>query len=153
MLSSTGPSKLKNETQFQRSLRASLKGMFGDAMFVQKTHGNQFTGAGVSDLIGHLGGKFFGLELKMKGNRPSPDQYRWMKKQIDAGGFGFWVIYDKDEQCTYWVPGSEQVSYRDKKNWIKSDWVQKTYKGEDGTMKKLYIIDCTPMFLLGMKRL
>lgn len=153
MLSSTGPGKIKNEAQFQRALRGSMKAMFGPPLFVQKTHGNQYTGSGVADLIGHLGGKFFGLELKMLGNRPSPDQYRWMKKQLDAGGFGWWVIYDKENKCTYWIPGDAQISYRDKKSWIKTDWVKKPYTGEDGTMKILYVIDCSPMFILGMKRL
>ena len=133
-----------------------MNAYFNNKIFCQKTHGNQFTGSGVADIIGHVDGLFFGLECKIRkpgyNGQVKEEQYRWMKKQIDRGGAGFWVIYDTEEQCTYWIPGEQRVSYRDRKHWFRTGWVKKTFTNSVGLEQTLYIIDCVPLAMLEMKR-
>ena len=46
---------------------------------------------GVSDLVFLHNGKFFALELKKRGNRPTEHQENFMERVKDALGYAFWV--------------------------------------------------------------
>lgn len=46
--------------------------------------------AGVSDLVFLHRGRFYSLELKSAGNKPTEAQYEFMSDVQDAGGFAAW---------------------------------------------------------------
>jgi hypothetical protein len=53
---------------------------------------------GQADIVGLLGptfgrdaGRMIAVEVKRPGNRPTPEQVRWLIEINDAGGFAFWA--------------------------------------------------------------
>jgi hypothetical protein len=49
------------------------------------------TRAGVSDVLAICDGKFFALELKSEGRKPSPAQHEFISAVNDAGGYATWT--------------------------------------------------------------
>lgn len=51
---------------------------------------------GSSDLVGLLDGRFVGIEVKAPGEKPTPDQERWLQLVRNVGGFAC-VAHSTDE--------------------------------------------------------
>lgn len=61
-----------------------------------KYHGNPMARAGVSDLIGCLGGRFVAIELKIGNNKLTPIQQHFLTQMALAGAVAG-VAYDLDD--------------------------------------------------------
>lgn len=57
------------EARLQRSIQKALKVEYGRDILVFKIHGGPMMAAGLPDLIGCVGGRFFGIEVKMPERR------------------------------------------------------------------------------------
>ncbi len=74
------------ESRLQRRVRAALKEEWPDSWWF-KVHGGPFQRAGIPDILGCLGGQFFGFETKTpEGKGPTPIQNYEMGKIATAGG-------------------------------------------------------------------
>lgn len=70
-----------------------------------KYHGSAYGMVGHPDLYGILGdgsGRFFAIEVKVPGKKPTPAQYKFLERIEDAGGLAFWV--DSLEQVKEVIP-------------------------------------------------
>jgi hypothetical protein len=68
--------------------------------YVRKIHGGAFT-AGLPDLVGCHRGRFFAVEVKRSGQRPSKMQVMDLLKWRAAGGFAVWTE-SYDEFLFWW---------------------------------------------------
>lgn len=62
---------------------------FGAKLWHFKVHGGPAQRAGIPDIVGCLGGKFFAIELKAGGNETSLRQDIEIKRIKEAGGSAF----------------------------------------------------------------
>ena len=46
---------------------------------------------GSGDIFALHKGQFYSIEVKRKGNKPSHDQYEWLGKINENGGYAFWI--------------------------------------------------------------
>lgn len=62
--------------------------------FAYKTHGGQYQRSGIPDIIGCYKGRFFGVELKIGDNYPSPLQRKTLREIREAGGMAItaWTL-------------------------------------------------------------
>lgn len=74
---------MQPEARLGHAIRRTLE---AEGAFVFKVHGSGMMQAGLPDLIGCYRGRFFGVEVKMPGNKPSKIQRHIMRKIADAGG-------------------------------------------------------------------
>ena len=65
-----------------------------------KVAGGPYQQAGVPDIVGCLGGKFFAIEVKVPGNKPTPLQEKVMQDIENAGG-AVSVAYSVDDVRKY----------------------------------------------------
>lgn len=93
---------MKPETILQKKIRSYLE---NKGAWVVKYHGNEFSEIGVPDLLVCYKGKFIGLEVKVKPNKPSKIQEAQIKNIIYAGGIAL-VIDD-----TNWKTLIDQIIY------------------------------------------
>lgn len=93
------------ESELVDIVRYSLKMCFpGDCHF-WKMHGNEFSAVGVPDIVGHVRGRFFGIELKV--NTPlSETQLGQLMAISRTGGISLLVLYDVKTKGFYFTPGS-----------------------------------------------
>jgi Holliday junction resolvase len=68
--------------------------------YVLKVHGSAWQRAGVPDLLCCVDGRFVGLELKVKPNKPSPLQLHEISK-IERSGGAAAVIYTTEELADF----------------------------------------------------
>jgi hypothetical protein len=57
------------EARLQRKIQDAVKRRYFEDIFIFKVWGSEHMMAGLPDLIGCIGGKFFGLEVKMPDKR------------------------------------------------------------------------------------
>lgn len=76
----------KPETRRQRRIRDAIADEFPASSWNFKTHGNEFQGAGLPDIIGHVGGIFFGFEVKEPRSPPTDLQLETIGDIQRAGG-------------------------------------------------------------------
>jgi hypothetical protein len=74
----------KPESMLQRRIKKELKSAIGGWWI--KIHGGPFQEAGIPDLLGCVDGKFFALEVKRPGEKPTQLQIEAMKDIKLAGG-------------------------------------------------------------------
>lgn len=84
------------ETKFKDAGRKFLNETFGQRIWYFKVLGSEGQKSGVPDIVGCLDGKFFGVELKVKPNKPSDKQLYEIEKITAAGGAAA-VIWNMDE--------------------------------------------------------
>jgi hypothetical protein len=83
---------------------------------LRKTHGDQFTGSGTGDFVGHIRGKYVELELKVYPNRFSIEQHKSLVNVNRTGGYGAGILWT-DVMC-WLIPGELVLSYKDRSKWI-----------------------------------
>lgn len=81
------------ESRLQRRIQHALRAR---GAFVFKVHGSEHMMSGLPDLIVCYQGRFFALEVKMPGNRPSPIQLLRIKQIKQAEGSAE-VVFTVDE--------------------------------------------------------
>ena len=79
------------ESDFQRKV---IKYLRGKGHYVLNVAGSSQQRKGTPDLIVCINGAFYGIELKCKGNRPSPLQLHALEEINKAGGHGI-VLYEE----------------------------------------------------------
>ena len=146
--------RLKNEAAFQRMLRKSLSYCYLKKCNFIKTHGTQFTGSGVADIVGHILGYYVAIECKMNGGRPSTDQLSFLRQTVQTGAIGYFAIYnyEEGEHYVYWVPGDEVFSYRNRRKWMKTSTMLVQADPKDPSFGTTLVFDCSPMAVEIMKR-
>lgn len=81
------------ETKFKNKVRKYLK---DKQIWFVKFFSNMFTPSGIPDILGVLpNGKFFGLELKVEPNKPTPLQLKNVDLINKSKGYAK-VLYPKD---------------------------------------------------------
>ena len=65
------------------------------AWYIKYWAGNRFTKEGIPDILACINGKFYGIELKGNGGRPSVLQLITLQKIKEAGGIGI-LLYPED---------------------------------------------------------
>ena len=78
------------ENQFQTKV---IKYLCSKGYYVLNMPGSSQQRKGTPDLIVCINGTFWGIELKCKGNKPSPLQLHALKEIDNAGGIGI-VLYE-----------------------------------------------------------
>lgn len=78
------------ENQFQTKV---IKYLRGKGHYVLNVAGSSQQRKGTPDLIVCINGTFWGIELKCKGNKPSPLQLHALKEIDNAGGIAI-VLYE-----------------------------------------------------------
>ena len=95
---------MANESYHTRKLRKELerRGLF------YKHHG--FMTAGISDLIGCVGGKFVAIECKMNNGGITPLQQYFLTHVVENGGAGF-IVRFVGKLCTVseWATGTTET--------------------------------------------
>ena len=79
------------ESDFQKKV---IKYLRGKGHYVLNVAGSSQQRKGTPDLIVCINGAFYGIELKCKGNRPSPLQLHALEEINKAGGHGI-VLYEE----------------------------------------------------------
>jgi hypothetical protein len=75
----------KPESGLQRRIQTALRTAFPGA-YVRKIHVSEFQSGGIPDLIACIRGRFFGIEVKTPGEKPTPLQQYELKAIEQAGG-------------------------------------------------------------------
>ena len=83
------------ESDFQRKV---IKYLRGKGHYVLNVAGSSQQRKGTPDLIVCINGAFYGIELKCKGNRPSPLQLHALEEINKAGGHGIVLYEDQWEE-------------------------------------------------------
>lgn len=97
----------KAETQLTTHMIKDAKALYGERIVIVKYHGNEYSRAGVSDLIGCLDGAFFACEVKAPesyGNSveralqdgPTTLQKAFIGHVLTANGYG-WVAVTRQQ--------------------------------------------------------
>ena len=68
-----------------------------NAWYIKYWAGSKFTKEGIPDILACINGKFYGIELKGDGGRPSLLQLKKLKQIRNAGGIGV-LLYPEDLQ-------------------------------------------------------
>lgn len=79
------------ESDFQRRV---IKYLRGKGYYVLNIAGSSQQRKGTPDLIACINGAFYGIELKCKGNKPSPLQLHAIEEINKSGGHGI-VLYEE----------------------------------------------------------
>ena len=87
------------ESQLITKIKVHLKNKYGIVCFKHYAH-PAFSEKGVADIIGCIppSGRMICLEVKIPPNKPTPLQYAWLQRYVDAGAIAWWVcsIVDVD---------------------------------------------------------
>ena len=83
------------ESDFQRKV---IKYLRGKGHYVLNVAGSSQQSKGTADLIVCINGTFWGIELKCKGNKPSPLQLHALKEIDNAGGIAIVLYEDQWEE-------------------------------------------------------
>lgn len=79
----------KPESRLQRKIRDALVKNFGGLW--DKIHGGPYQSAGIGDIVGCCRGRYFNIEVKMPGNKPTELQAKRIRDVNANGGCGAWV--------------------------------------------------------------
>jgi len=90
------------EAKVKKKVVEQLKAM-GAYYFYPMTHG--YGKSGVPDIVGCYGTKFFGIECKAKGNKPTPLQQHNLAEITKAGGIALVIDEKNVHQVTELVAG------------------------------------------------
>jgi len=88
------------ETRLSREVQKALRQC---GAFVFKVHGSEYMVAGLPDLIVCYQGRFFGLELKLPGNKTSPRQ-EYIGEKIQLAGGQWAVVHSVAEALSIVLP-------------------------------------------------
>ncbi len=94
----SGPSGIVTtpETKITNNLTLSLEKAFGDDIFFFKVRGDSMQARGIPDVIGCLGGRMLGIEVKTEDAPTITDTQTHRLTQINrAGGIGMVVVGNK----------------------------------------------------------
>lgn len=100
------------ETRLVRSMRLAGRAEYGSRLVVVKYHGNEYSEAGVSDLLCCLDGVFVAVEAKVSGNSPTLKQ-RAFGQRIESAGGVFAVCYSVEEFLETLAQAAEQAARAD----------------------------------------
>ena len=78
----------KSETKLQEKIVETLNALVG--VRCQKIHGSVY-GKPTLDILGSKYGRFFWLEIKQPGEKPTEKQYRTMKNWYENGAVATWT--------------------------------------------------------------
>ena len=93
------------ETPFKEKVEKWLTD--NHAWFIKYWAGSKFTKEGIPDILACVNGRFYGMELKGDGGKPSVLQLRSLKKIREAGGIGV-LLYPEDfDYFVAFVNGTE----------------------------------------------
>lgn len=81
------------ETQFKEKVEKWLTD--NHAWFIKYWAGAKFTKEGIPDVLACINGRFYGIELKKTGGKPTVLQLLNLKKIREAGGIGV-LLYPED---------------------------------------------------------
>lgn len=139
--------RLANESIFQRFLRKSLSYNYLERSKFKKNHGNEYTEKGVSDIDGHIGGKYVAIECKMWNGRPSTSQLAFSRGVMKTGGLSLFCIYHYygGDHSFYWIPGDMVFSYRTKMLWIRTGLISVKEDPNSDSNKQTLVADCSPI--------
>ena len=90
------------EAKVKKKVVDQLKKL-GAYYFYPMTHG--YGKSGVPDIVGCYGSKFFGIECKAKGNKPTPLQQHNLAEITKAGGIALVIDEKNVHQVTELVTG------------------------------------------------
>jgi hypothetical protein len=90
------------EAKVKKKVVDQLKKL-GAYYFYPMTHG--YGKSGVPDIVGCYGTKFFGIECKAKGNKPTPLQQHNLTEITKAGGIALVIDEKNVHQVTELVTG------------------------------------------------
>tara|TARA_R110000787_G_scaffold152997_1_gene266897 strand:- start:222 stop:539 length:318 start_codon:yes stop_codon:yes gene_type:complete len=90
------------EAKVKKKVVDQLKKL-GAYYFYPMTHG--YGKSGVPDIVGCYGTKFFGIECKAKGNKPTPLQQHNLAEITKAGGIALVIDEKNVHQVTELVAG------------------------------------------------
>lgn len=90
------------EAKVKKKVVDQLKKL-GAYYFYPMTHG--YGKSGVPDIVGCYGSKFFGIECKAKGNKPTPLQQYNLAEITKAGGIALVIDEKNVHQVTELVTG------------------------------------------------
>jgi len=90
------------EAKVKKKVVDQLKKL-GAYYFYPMTHG--YGKSGVPDIVGCYGSKFFGIECKAKGNKPTPLQQYNLAEITKAGGIALVIDEKNVHQVTELVAG------------------------------------------------
>ena len=90
------------EAKVKKKVVDQLKKL-GAYYFYPMTHG--YGKSGVPDIVGCYGSKFFGIECKAKGNKPTPLQQHSLTEITKAGGIALVIDEKNVHQVTELVAG------------------------------------------------
>ena len=90
------------EAKVKKKVVDQLKKL-GAYYFYPMTHG--YGKSGVPDIVGCYGSKFFGIECKAKGNKPTPLQQHNLTEITKAGGIALVIDEKNVHQVTELVTG------------------------------------------------
>lgn len=108
------------ETLFKEKVEKWLKET--RAWYIKYWAGNKFTKEGVPDVLACINGKFYGMELKGGGGKPTLLQLKKLKDIRNAGGVGV-LLYPEDfkyfkefvngaELGEYWYRENKQIQQK-----------------------------------------
>lgn len=99
------------------------------AWFIKYWAGNKFTKEGIPDILASIDGKFYGMELKGDGGKPSLLQLINLKKIRHSGGVGV-LLYPEDlKYFLEFINGTDigMHWYRENRR-IQARWIDKLNK-------------------------
>jgi hypothetical protein len=88
------------EARLSRSVQDALR---QHGAFVFKVHGSEYMMTGLPDLIVCYRGQFFGLELKLPGNKTSPRQ-DYIGEKIQLAGGQWAAVHSIEEALSIVLP-------------------------------------------------
>ena len=94
--------------------------------YIKYWAGAKFTKEGIPDVLACINGKFYGMELKGTGGKPSVLQLLNLKKIREAGGIGVLLYPEHFDYFVAFVNGTDLGNhwYRENKE-LQKEWFQK----------------------------
>lgn len=98
---------MKNEGDVKKVIKQLLNSLDNCYWFMPPANG--FGRSGIPDFVGHVNGKFFAIETKFGGNKPTPNQEREIAKINESGAVAH-VVSEKnlDEFITQFIKWAKQ---------------------------------------------
>lgn len=82
----------QRESKLSKDIRVAIQNHYGPRVFVFKVWGSEHMMAGLPDLIGCIGGKFFGLEVKHPETRGVLSERQKYVGELIRGAGGYWAV-------------------------------------------------------------
>jgi hypothetical protein len=88
-------------------------------MHYQKITPTMFSGTGTPDYIGHVSGRFFGIEMKREPRPATDEQQAWLRKMNSTGAMGVFCVLLKDGDAAVCRPMFNKITYKNKGSWVR----------------------------------